>query len=167
MQAAEQRQAVAAAEVDRATAQEREATAEVERWRALAITLHKTGEIMAAASVEDGADDGEPDAESGMNSKAHALQIVETIGGPTNIAEVAEHMQQFNRKTVAWALWKLSEERAIVKLGNGRYAPLGYTPSPVRIPPFPKRPGTPVLDAMSTAKVRAAATQRVISEDQR
>jgi hypothetical protein len=146
----------AVGELERAQRRERDAVAELERWRALAVSLQNAGEIMAAVNEPDAAD-------ADPSSKARALQVVTALGVPTNVAEVAEHMQQFNRKTVSWALWKLAQEGAIQRLGNGRYAPLGYTPSQIKIPPFPQRSSTALLDAMSTttARVRAAAAQRV------
>jgi hypothetical protein len=158
VETAKNMQDVAVKELERAKEREREATAELERWRALAVTLQNAGEIMAAVASEPDAADADP------SSKARALQVVNALGVPTNVAEVAEHMQQFNRKTVGWALWKLAQEDAIHGLGNGRYAPLSYTPPPVKIPPFPKGPGTPLLDAMTTAKVRAAAARRVTEQ---
>jgi hypothetical protein len=145
-------------EVQQATDREREANAEFERWLALAHTLRSAGEIMATVSHEPDTDDADP------SSKDRALQIVNAIGAPTNIPEVAEHMPPFTRKTVSWALWKLAEEGLIQKLGNGRYASLSYRPNQIKIPPFPKGPGTPVLDAMTTAKVRAAAARRVTEQ---
>jgi hypothetical protein len=122
-------------ELERAQRRERDATAELDRWRALAVTLQNAGEIMAAVASEPDAADADP------SSKARALQVVTALDGPTNVAEVAEHMQQFNRKTVGWALWKLAQEGAIQGLGNGRYAPTGYT-----------RPGTALLDALALRK---------------
>jgi hypothetical protein len=40
-------------------------------------------------------------------------------------------MQDFNRRTVSWALWKLADESAIQRIGHGRYAPIGYRPGQV------------------------------------
>jgi hypothetical protein len=62
------------------------------------------------------------------SSKEVALRVVTIINGPATVATVAEHMPDFSRKTVSWALWKLAEEGAIQKLKHGEYAPLGYTP---------------------------------------
>jgi hypothetical protein len=162
METAQTRHVAAVEDLERATAREKEATAEVERWRALAFTLQQAGQIMAAASAANELDDAEQSSpELEMNSKALALQVITALNGATNIAEVAEHMPQFARKTVSWALWKLAEERAVVSLGNGRYAPLGYQPGvpttnylnlPPGFPAPPARPGTAILDAMARAK---------------
>lgn len=160
---AEEQYSAAMEELERAASREGEAKKKVERWRAMTLTLRNAGDIMAAASAE--ADlDGGIDADIDLSSKDRALQVVTAIGGPTNIAEVAEHMPQFNPKTVSWALWKLAEEDAIQKLGNGRYAPRGYTVAPIKIPSLPGRPTgkTVLLDGMAAvnAKVRQAAIER-------
>lgn len=112
-----ERQALRAIE-QAAQAQERVSNAELEMQRLRAVLL--TLEQLSGSDVpppSDGTEEG---------SKDQTLKVVITINGPTNIGEVAEHMPEFSRKTVSWALWKLADEGAIQRLGHGRYAPLGY-----------------------------------------
>ena len=99
-------------------------------------------------SPPDGAEEG---------SKDQALKVVITINGPTNIAEVAEHMPRFSRKTVSWALWKLADEGAIQRLEHGRYAPLGYVPGRPTTNYFHVPPGVPVPSHAQIAHEAEAA----------
>lgn len=118
---AERRRDAARDESERARERASAAEIEMHRWNTLLITL----ESLAQAQEDPFAPGNEADERS---STELALSVVITINGPTNIAEVAEHMPAFNRKTVGWALWKLAEEGVIQKLGHGRYAPLSYRP---------------------------------------
>jgi hypothetical protein len=143
--------------VDQATqARERASDAEMEmqRLRAVLLTLEQLsgGDL---PSPPDGAEEG---------SKDRALKVVITINGPTNIAEVAEHMPEFSPKTVSWALWKLTDEGAIQRLGHGRYAPLGYVPGRPTTNYFHVPPGMPepsqaqIADAVEASVAAAKAT---------
>jgi hypothetical protein len=115
---AEKRVATAVQQAKQARERASEAEIEMQRWRAVLLTLTQLSDSDVPPQP-DGAKEG---------SKDQALKVVIAINGPTNIAEVAEHMPRFSRKTVSWALWKLADERAIQRLEHGRYAPLGYVP---------------------------------------
>lgn len=128
-ESAEARLNEARKEQARAQAVEAEALAEIDRWRAMCLTLENAAQIMGIVPKPDGTapeQEGEP--EPNTHSKARALEVVKLINGPTNPAEVAEHMTRFDRKTVTWALWTLADEGAIQKIGRGRYAPLDWEP---------------------------------------
>ncbi len=116
---AEQRVVAAKEEVDQAFADASDAEIEVQRLKAVLLTLQQLdAETMPAPP--DGAEQG--------SSKDQALRVIIAINSPTNVAEVAEHLTDFSRKTVSWALWKLADEGVIQRLGHGRYAPPGYVP---------------------------------------
>ncbi len=102
-----------------------------------------------------------PDA-SEEGSRDQALKVVVIINGPTNIAEVAEHMPEFSRKTVSWALWKLADEGAIQRVAHGRYAPLRYVPGQPTTNYFHVPPGTvpseaQIMQAIDEANAAAKA----------
>ncbi len=145
----------AAKAVEQATqAQERASDAEMEmqRLRAVLLTLEQLSRS-DVPSPPDGTEEG---------SKDQALKVVITINGPTNIAEVAEHMPEFSRKTVSWALWKLADEGAIQRLGHGRYAPLGYAPGRPTTNYFHVPPGMSVpsqAQIAHTAEMAVAAAK--------
>lgn len=115
---AEQRVATAVEQATQARERASDAELEIRRLRAVLLTLEQLSE---------GKTPSPPDV-SGEGSRDQALEVVIIINGPTNIAEVAEHMPAFSPKTVSWALWKLADEGAIQRLGHGQYAPLDYVP---------------------------------------
>jgi hypothetical protein len=120
----------AAAEAAQARERAGRAEVDVQRWQTLLMTLERMSESYdndRSGTLPTRDSDGE----APESSKERALIVITAINGPTNIAEVAEHMPQFSRKTVSWALWKLADEGAIQKLGHGRYAPVGYSPGQV------------------------------------
>jgi hypothetical protein len=124
-----------------------EAEIEMQRWRAVLLTLTQLSE----------GDVSPPPDSAGEGSKDQALRIVITINGPTNIAEVAEHMPRFSRKTVSWALWKLADEGAIQRLEHGRYAPLDYVPGQPTTNYFHVPPGVPAPSQAQIAQAAEAA----------
>lgn len=144
---AEQRVATAVEQAMAANKRVSDAELEIQRLRAVLLTL----EQLSSSDVPpqpDGSEEG---------SRDQALRVVITINGPTNIAEVAEHMPEFSRKTVSWALWKLADEGAIQRLGHGRYAPLGYVPGRPTTNYFHAPPGFPVpSQAQITQAIEAA-----------
>jgi hypothetical protein len=115
---AEQRVATALDQARQAQQRASDAEIEIQRLRAVLLTLEQLS----------GSNPPPPPGASEKGSRDQALEVVIIINGPTDIAEVAEHMPEFSRKTVSWALWKLADEGAIQRLGHGRYAPLGYVP---------------------------------------
>jgi hypothetical protein len=131
---AEERVATALARAREAYERASEEELEIQRLRAVLLTLEQLSGGIAPRS---------PDA-SEEGSRDQALKVVITINGPTNITEVAEHMPGFSRKTVSWALWKLADEGAIQRLGHGRYAPLGYVPGRPTTNYFNVPPGMPM-----------------------
>jgi hypothetical protein len=159
---AEKRHAAAEIELANAAAREKAVSGDVERWKALAFTLQSAGNIMAA--VQPQLDEAEANkAEADPTSKDMALQVVTIINGPATIPEVAEHMPQFDRKTVSWALWKLAGEKVIQKVSNGLYAPRGYkvgtpTTNYFNAPPgFAAPSAAQINEAVATAKLEARA----------
>jgi hypothetical protein len=140
-------------------ARQRASKAEVERqrWLTLLTTLQHLSDGYDGASVE-----ADANGEGAESSTVRVLNVMTAINGPTNTAEVAEHMPEVNRKTVSWALWKLADDDLIQRIGHGRYAPNGYQPDRpttnyvkagqlgMGVPPA--RPGTALLDAMARAK---------------
>lgn len=155
MQRAEQRAAAARNEAEQARERASDAEIEIQRLRAVLLTLEQFGAETTSAPTDD--------AEKG-NSQNRALKVVIAINGPTDIAEVAEHMPDFSRKTVSWALWKLADEGVIQRLGHGRYASQGYVPGQpttnyLKLPPgFPRPSQTQIEHAAEMA--RAAAKGR-------
>lgn len=152
----EAEQQVAEANEEAASALKRASDAELEiqRLTTVLLTLKQlsSGDI---PSPPDGAEE---------NSKDQALKAVITINGPTDIAEVAEHMPEFSRKTVSWALWKLADEGTIQRLGHGRYAPRGYEPGQPttyysRLPPGFPLPSRAQIDQAAQAAVAAARAE--------
>jgi hypothetical protein len=153
---AEQRVATAVERATQARERASDAELEIQRLRAVLLTLEQ---------LSGGNAPSPPDA-SEEGSRDQALKVVITINGPTNITEVAEHMPEFSRKTVSWALWKLADEGAIQRLGHGQYAPLGYVPGRPTTNYFHVPPGMPVPsqaqimqaveDANAAAKAAAA-----------
>jgi hypothetical protein len=143
---AEKRAATAVQQAKQAQERTREAEIEMQRLRAVLLTLTQLSDGDASPSP-DGAEGG---------SKDQALKVVITINGPTNITEVAEHMPRFSRKTVSWALWKLADEGAIQRLEHGRYAPLGYVPGQPTTNYFHVPPGVPVPSQVIAQAVEAA-----------
>ncbi len=127
---------------------------EIQRWRSVLLTLQQLGaETMPAP----------PDSTEEGNSQNQALKVVIAINGPTHIAEVAEYMPGFSRKTVSWALWKLADDGLIQRLGHGRYAPQGYVPGEpttnyLKLPPvFPKPSQSQIEHAAEMARASAKA----------
>ncbi|HTR89684.1 MAG TPA: hypothetical protein VMG62_06205 [Solirubrobacteraceae bacterium] len=123
IQKAERQAALAGEEAARALERASDAELEIRRWKAVLQALERVNsgvDVEASPAPRHSSDEG--------GSKDQALRIVIAINGPTSIAEVAEHMSLFSRKTVSWALWKLADEGAIQRLGHGRYAPLDYVP---------------------------------------
>jgi hypothetical protein len=159
---------VASAKRDAAEALERASDAEVEiqRWRALLLTLEQLDR-----STNEPAPAPPDDVEAG-NSKYRALWVVTAINGPTDIAEVAEHLTEFSRKTVSWALWKLADEGAIQRVGHGRYAPLDYLPGQpttnyLKLPPgFPAPSHAQISHAVEEALAKAKRRQQDASPAQ-
>jgi hypothetical protein len=153
---AEQRVATAVEQARQAQQLASDAELEIQRLRAVLLTLERLS----------GSDTPPPPDASEEGSRDQALKVVIIINGPTNIAEVAEHMPEFSRKTVSWALWKLADEGAIQRLGHGRYAPLGYVPGQPTTNYFNVPPGMPlpsqaqimqaVQDANAAAKAAAS-----------
>jgi hypothetical protein len=144
---AEHRVAAAIEETTRARERASDAELAIKRLRAVLLTL----EQLSSSEIPpppDGAEEG---------SKDQALKIVITINGPTNIAEVAEHMPGFSPKTVSWALWKLADEGAIQRVAHGRYAPLGYVPGQPTMNYFQAPPGFPVPSRAQIAQAAEAA----------
>jgi len=147
---AEQRVAAAVEEAQQAYQRAGEAETEAQRLRAILTTLEQLD-----------AETPPPDGEEQGTSKDRVLKIVIAINGPTNIAEVAEHMPEFSRKTVSWALWKLADEGVIQRLDHGRYAPTGYVPGRpttnyLRLPPhFPSVSQAQIDQAAEEARARA------------
>jgi hypothetical protein len=150
---AEQRVATAVAQATQARERASDAELEVQRLKAVLLSL-KLLSGSKAPSRPDASEEG---------SRDQALKVVVIINGPTNIAEVAEHMPEFSRKTVSWALWKLADEGAIQRLGHGRYAPLRYVPGQPTTNFFHVPPGMPVpseaqiMQAVEEANVAAKA----------
>jgi hypothetical protein len=147
---AEQQVATAVEQATQARERASDAEVEMQRWRAVLLTLEQLSRS-DALSPPDGAE----------GSKDQALKVVITINGPTNIAEVAEHMTGFSRKTVSWALWKLADEGAIQRLGHGRYAPLGYVPGQPTTNYFHVPPGVAVPSQAQIAQAAEAAKAAV------
>lgn len=131
---AEQRVATAVEKATQARERASNAELEIQRLRAVLLTLEQLSGGKASSP---------PDV-SGEGSRDRALEVVIIINGPTNIAEVAEHMPEFSPKTVSWALWKLADEGAIQRLGHGQYAPLRYVPGQPTTNYFNVPPGMPV-----------------------
>ncbi len=131
---AKQRIVAARNEADLALARVSDAEVEIQQLRAILLTL----EQLDVEAVPAPSDSAEAD-----SSKLRALKVMIAINSPTNVAEVAEHMSEFSRNTVSWALWKLADEGVIVRLGHGRYAPPGHVPGSrttnyLKVPPgFP------------------------------
>jgi hypothetical protein len=146
---AEQRVATATVEATRARERASDAELEMQRWRRVLLTLEQLrGDV---PPPPDGTEEG---------SKDQALKVVITINGPTNIAEVAEHMPRFSPKTVSWALWKLADEGAIQRLGHGRYAPLGYVPGQPTTDYLRVPQGFPVPSKAQLVQAAEAAARR-------
>ena len=130
---AEQRRTQAYNDALAAREREEEAEAEAHRFRQLLAILEQLSpELPGEVSADPNATE---------SSKQATLRVVTAINGPTSIGEVAEELPHFNRKTISWALWTLADEKAIQKLGHGRYAPLGY------------RPGMTTTDQRTTARL--------------
>jgi hypothetical protein len=150
---AEQRVAAAVEQATQAHQRASDAELEIQRLRAVLLTL----EQLSGASAPP-----PPDA-SEEGSRDQALKVVIIINGPTNITEVAEHMPEFSRKTVSWALWKLADEGAIQRLGHGQYAPLRYVPGQPTTNYFHVPPGMPmpsqaqIMQAVEEANAAAKA----------
>ncbi|HTA33936.1 MAG TPA: hypothetical protein VK721_10970 [Solirubrobacteraceae bacterium] len=144
---AEHRVTAAIEEATRARERASDAELAIQRLRAVLLTLEQLsrGEM---PPPPDSAEEG---------SKDQALKVVITINGPTNIAEVAEHMPGFSPKTVSWALWKLADEGAIQRVGHGLYAPLGYVPGQPTMNYFQAPPGFPVPSRAQIAQAAEAA----------
>lgn len=144
---AQTRVATAVQQATQARERASEAEIEMQRWKAVLLTLLQLGDS-EVPPPPDSAEEG---------SKGQALKIVITINGPTNIAEVAEHMPRFSRKTVSWALWKLADEGSIQRLEHGRYAPLDYVPGQPTTNYFHAPPGVPVPSEAQIAQTAEAA----------
>lgn len=152
---AEERLLSARRAVDEAFERASDAEVEIQRLRAVLMTLEQLDAEPVLAAPLEGSEAG--------SSKDQALRVVIAINGPTNVAEVAEHMTEFSRKTVSWALWKLAEEGVIERLGHGRYAPQGYAPGApttnyLRIPagfPVPSRAQIDHAAQEAVAKAKA------------
>jgi hypothetical protein len=150
---AEQRAAKAVEQAMQARERASDAELEIQRLRAVLLTLEQLSGSEAPSR---------PDA-SEEGSRNQALRVVILINGPTDIAEVAEHMPGFSRKTVSWALWKLADEGAIQRLGHGRYAPLRYVPGQPTTNYFRVPPGMPmpspaeIMHAVEEANAAAKA----------
>lgn len=152
---AEQRVAEAMEEVNQAFARGSDAEVEAQRLRAILLTLERL-DAEPSLTPPDGIEEG--------SSKDQVLKVVTAINGPTDIAEVAEHIADFSRKTVSWALWKLADEGVIQRLGHGRYAPLGYVrgrpaTNYTTLPPSFPTPSRAQLDQAADAAVAKARTR--------
>jgi len=141
-------------DADEALKRASDAEIEIQRLRAVLMTLEQL-DAETMPSPPDGAEEG--------SSREQALKIVIAINSPTNVAEVAEHMGGFSRKTVSWALWKLADEGVIERLGHGRYAPPGYVPGMpttnyLKLPPgFPAPSRVQIDQAAAEALAKAKA----------
>jgi hypothetical protein len=131
---AERRVSTAVEQATQARQRASDSELEIQRLRAVVLTLEQLI----------GTDPPSTPEASEEGSRDKALRVVIIINGPTNIAEVAEHMREFSRRTVSWALWKLADEGAIQRLGHGQYAPLRYVQGQPTTNYFHAPPGMPI-----------------------